>query len=494
MIIKVLNQLLIYILSFQINVLKSTKLTATIQTFSQAEFNEWKKFLLSHFFNTDTNLLKGYEVIAKYFPALDSPKFTKEKIYAKVFPGLPWNDAKWRNLSSKLVKTLEMYLSVSELKSNQFEQKKLLVKSLGKRNLYPIFEKEIRSLNQELSQSIPQDLSTLLDQALLNQLLYDHPLTDKVGNFELLNTSKKQMEDYYYSQQIRWSCEKLVLNTMRKRDDENKAPEATAKLPTTEKPLSLQLYQAINNFLDNGTIEDYLNSKFFFLENIENFTLADQKFGLLHLINFGIRQNNLGHHSYSEDIFGLYKKGIEHHLLLNQGRMTQTTFNNVVANAAALGHFDWAKDFIEGFERYLSPNIRENARVIALANLYFQQKDFSTVIDLLIHFTPSSLTKLLIAKTLLLRSYFEFFLSDHSYFELLLAYTLSFDKLVKRKKSMPQKRITGCLNLSASIRKMSKVIIEKKWDTEIKNAFLEEAKNQDMLIGKKWLVEKIKSL
>ena len=472
--------------------MKPSKLTKIVQSLSKEEFVDWKRFLSSPFFNNDQNLLVGYNVLAKYFPDLDSKRLTKEKVYEKVFPGITWNDAKWRNLSSKMVKSLEMFLSVLEMRNDENEQRKFFIKSLGKRNLYSIFKKEVKSLDYSLSKIYPQDLTVLLERALLNQSFYYHKSTNKIEQFNYLHDAKIQLENYYSSQHMIWLCEKLLMETIQKQSTKNEFSKKKKFNDNENQPIFLSLYKSIHQLLKTGRDEDYQKAKYLFLDNIDHLSMNDKQFGLLHLINFSVRKNNKGYHSYRIEMFDLYKSGLEHKILTENRQLTDTTFRNIVANSAALNRFGWAEKFIEEYEKYLPLNDKEKATVMAKANLYFHQKEFSKVIDLLISFTPNDITNLLIAKTMLLRSYFEYFLDNPSYYDLLLSYSSAFEKLVKRKKKLPQDRIIGCLNLSSTIRRLSKIIIENKWNNKQKEILLGEIKNQNMLIGKSWLIEKNK--
>jgi hypothetical protein len=48
--------------------MKNSKLASLLSKLSQKEFKEFGKFVKSSYFNTNSNIIKLYDLIAKYFP------------------------------------------------------------------------------------------------------------------------------------------------------------------------------------------------------------------------------------------------------------------------------------------------------------------------------------------------------------------------------------------------------------------------------------------
>lgn len=479
--------LALFFVSLISNILKSTKLIILIQSLSREELNDWRKYLSASLFNTDRNLLRFHQALSKHYPGFDSLKFTKEKMFSAVFPNAIWNDGKWRNLTSKMTKTLESFLVFLEVNENDFEKRKILVKAIGRRNLYQFFDKEIQLLDKELTPHTLANHSALLDKMLINQLFYYHPQTDKVKNIHHLETAKKYAEEYFKSLQLKLSCDELVhIQIINSKSN---------RLPTNNQtPYFAKLYEKVYNVLNEGSDMSFKRAKLFIEKNIDIFNNDDKKFGLLHLINFAISKNNLGSYSYKIEMFELYKIGLDQRIFIENGIISEKTFTNIISVSASLGEFQWAKNFIHNYEKYLPKDSKEDAKTLGLANLYFQQNKFSQVIDLLIHFNSNSLTELFIGKTMLLRSYFELFLQNQSFFEMVIAYTYSFEHLVKRKKKLPEERSKGCLNLSKLVRRLSKLIYDKNWNQKTKSDFLKTVINTEPIIGKNWLILRAKEM
>ena len=464
------------------------KLIKLLKSLTQDEFKELKLFLQSPFYNTDMNLVRLHVILSRCYPITDPGQFNKKKLFAQVFPGHNWNDGKWRNLTSKMVKALEQFLVVQELKGDDnLDSRNLLVRAYGRRNLYPLFEKDAKAFWEDLNERSITDQSALLTKMQIGQLLYYHPLSNKLGTLSYLVSAKKDASEFFQGQQLKLSCEELVYG--HKLNHKRELKEASA--PSN---ISYRLYKLVHDVLEDQTDTSFQTAKSYFDSVVDQLLIGDKKFALLHLINFAIQKLNLSQKDYRIVIFELYKQGLEQDILIENGLLSEFTFNNIIAISAAFGEYKWAEDFIEKYQAFLPSKNREDSKTMGLANLYFQQKNYSRIIDLLGAYNTEDVTYLLVAKTMLLRSYFEFFLQDHSYYEMMLNYSLSFESLVKRKKSLQEERKIGCLHLSTFIRKISNAILGNNWNSQTKNNYLKTVKLTNPLIGKQWLIEKIDSM
>ena len=193
-------------------------------------------------------------------------------------------------------------------------------------------------------------------------------------------------------------------------------------------------------------------------------------------------------------MFDLYKLGLKQSILLENGSLSEYTFTNIISSSSILGKFDWAYSFIEDYSHYLPPEIRDRTRTRALGYLSFHRKDFSATIDHLNNFKHDNLTIQLIVKTMLLRSYFEFFLIDPTYYYLFVDFANAFEKLVKRKNLLEKNRKEGCINLSTFLKKIALHIEQKQWDQNLKDSYMSKVKSTDPLIAKNWLIKKIEEM
>ena len=91
------------------------------------------------------------------------------------------------------------------------------------------------------------------------------------------------------------------------------------------------------------------------------------------------------------------------------------------------------------------------------------------------------------SKTILLRSYFEQFLSDDSYYDLLIAQTNAFEKFIRRNDLISKNKKEYYLNFILFTRKVTNATFQ---DTLSQDLF-DQIKYAESVILKDWLLKKI---
>ncbi len=125
-----------------------------IKTLKPKEFKEFGDFVRSPYFNKNPKLVLLYEVFNEYYPDFNSLKFTKELVFARLFPGEKYKDNEVRRNLSVILKLEEEYLSHLRIKKNeQFIIKKSLLHELGTRKLYKLFDAQIEEIYDKYIQA-----------------------------------------------------------------------------------------------------------------------------------------------------------------------------------------------------------------------------------------------------------------------------------------------------------------------------------------------------
>lgn len=253
-----------------------------------------------------------------------------------------------------------------------------------------------------------------------------------------------------------------------------------------ESPISLiylkilQLYELIENK------KIFEEAKNLFVQYMETIGKTERSIILLHLLNYCIRWMNKGSQIYVEEALYLYKIGLEFHLLIEGNRIAEMTFSNIVNTGIKCKEFKWTKNFILDYKYFLDEEEKESATLLGLAFLNFAQEDYFLTIDLLINHPFDKPLQVINAKTLLIRAYFEQFLQDDSYFELLIAQTYAFEKYIRRNKEISKEKSSLRLNFIQFTRRLAIGIIEKNIPDSLKNSM-----KLGSYSSKQWLLKKI---
>ncbi len=114
-----------------------------------------------------------------------------------------------------------------------------------------------------------------------------------------------------------------------------------------------------------------------------------------------------GKMEYYREVFEIFRRVISNGLLLEDEQLSEGVYKNIITASLGVGEYGWAEKFIEDYSIYLPSNIRENARIFNLSYLYFHQKKYHKVIELLRNVEYSDIVYALGAKQMLLRTYYE---------------------------------------------------------------------------------------
>ncbi|MEL7163718.1 MAG: hypothetical protein AAFN92_23365, partial [Bacteroidota bacterium] len=133
----------------------------------------------------------------------------------------------------------------------------------------------------------------------------------------------------------------------------------------------------------------------------------DRRHVILMAINLCISNANRGRDSYVRESFEWYRLGLEQDVISENGKMTRATYLNVVSGALKLAEYDWTRTFIEQYTPQLEEEIRENTERFARARLSYERKEYSVAMPLLVQVDFKHPVYNLVAKTLLLKIYYE---------------------------------------------------------------------------------------
>ncbi len=465
----------------------SSKLLTLIGSLQQEEIHWFRKFLKSPFYNTNELYVKLFDHIRKYYPELSSPKLSKEDTCQKLFPNEKVNVQKIRKTMHGLAALAEEFLVAIQIRKKPFEKKKLLVKGLGERNVYTLFKKGTNELLGELEALPYRDVNYYKEVHELNLEFYGHAQTNKQkGNDATLVSAVNHLNYYYLIQQqrldftVKWH-EKLIGNKFRTKTLEQSKTDL-------KNETVFKLYALVIKSLgkaDNDAI--YLEMETLFKNKVHQLGKNDQFEIFILLFNHLSSRFNHGKTTYRSKMFSLNKFGLDQNLILRNDQITEATFLNIASISIAEGAFEWTEWFIKEYTKALPQKIKQDVISLSFGLLYFYRKQFSESTNLLSSHTFLKPLYNLNSKTILLRSYFEQFLIDDSYYDLLIAQSNAFEKFIRRNDFISKSKKEPFLNFILFTRKITNAIYQNTLDQNLFNLI----KNKRSVILKDWLLEKI---
>ena len=201
-------------------------------------------------------------------------------------------------------------------------------------------------------------------------------------------------------------------------------------------------------------------------------------------INYCIRKLNEGNEAYLHLGLDLYKEGLKEKHLLPEDRLSRTTYSNIVGMGLKARDFAWVHSFIQKYKNKLVRQYRASTYAFCLARYEYEQQHYDEVI-LLIHSMkyPDTLIGL-VAKTLLLKVYYE-----TEEFELLQAHLDAMDVFLRRKKVIGYHK----RNYQAIIRLTRKLIKVNHYNRQAVRNLAREIRATEGITERAWLLRQVDS-
>lgn len=476
-----------------------SKLLLLFRSLSIDEMKSLRKMVHSPFFTTNPHIPDLFKIIRKYHPQCQSTKLHKEIVFQKLFPSHPYSDIKLRKLMAEMTRIVEDFLINSELQNTAFQKKMLLSKIYGQRNLYTLFERETQQLLEHLDQLNTQESSSFHDRYQLLQQLFFHPDTGKHNaNIMGIKPVMDNFDAYYVLEKLHLANEmrarEKVLN---KRYDIKLLEEVIHTFQdaslTKQNPLYHAYLQMLQLHEEEGqsaftVLKSYLLDESYALSKKARLNM------LIQLLNFSIRQINESNSKFLQQNFELYKIGLQQKLLIDQNRITDSTFSNIVASGIRNQAFEWVSQFILDYEHLLEENLRPNVKTLCLGLLHYHQKNYERTINLISNFGFTNHFYQLRAKTLVLRAIFEKYLSDESFYPLFISQSQSFEKYLRRNKTIGDYKIEAHLAFIRLLRQLVKAKTKMKWNKTTQAKLTRQIIAIHNLAHKNWLLAKVEKI
>ncbi len=472
-----------------------SKLLTLFKAMNLAEMKRFKKVLQSPFFTGNKNLLPLYEYIRKYYPDFDSPKLAKELVFQKLFPGESYNAYKMRTTMKECSAAIEEYFVHIEVRRTSFNREKILLKALGNRNIMTPFKRKTQSLLAELDALPYRDLEYYFERAQLDFDYYFHPLTQEFSlDDATIVRLMESIDAQYLLAKLRIGSElKSRERTMAKQYEIKFLNEMLSDTQLASNP-AYDLYELLFDLYQNERQKDVFGQlKISLSKNIKQLRRIDQSLLMTQLINYTIRQLNIGHSEFYKEALDLYKLALENDLVLENQKVKPAVFNNIVVMACYTEEFNWARTFMDRYKDYLDISSREDVISHSRGLLYFYQNDFENAYNQFSNIAfshewqPS-------ARANAIRTLYELFLLDDSFYELILSQLEAFEKFLRRSEVLSEYHKESHLNFIMLVKKLIVGVFQYKDRRKLKYFLLTQIDTKSKIVLKDWILKKVNEL
>lgn len=472
------------------------KLIKILQSLDNEEFRRLKRALSSPYFATNTRLLTLYEHLKKHYPEFKEEKLQKEKLFKKLYPGKPFNDGVLRVLVREFSMVVEDYILLERLRSDKVQRKRMLVKEYGRRNLYEYFKKGTEELVSGFDDSYVKDMEHYSELIQLYQDYCFHPMTD---NNDVEDDSLEQLMDsldaYFVLAKYRFAQVLRNRNTMFKIKVEYRFFEMVRENKDNFfiNNEIIALYEVLNKMYDDSDEKYFLELKHIFFPIIGNIKRTDCRIIYFMGLNFCTRQINIGKSEYFLEQFDWYSVGLENDLLIENGKMSDSTFNNIINAACYKKEYKWAENFIQNNEKYLDESIKEDALKYSNAILNFEQKKYKEALLLVVNHNFGLIYQLRI-RTWRVVIAFELALSDNSFYETLNSHIDSYKKYIQRNTYFSEASVLPFRNHLMITERLVKKMRSNERRVKVKEWLVEIMRKEKKIALKRWLQMKLEEI
>lgn len=472
----------------------SEKLTSLLRTLTKYELNRFRKFLLSPYLNDQEDLTRLFEIVNEALRKDEQalPGLDKQTVWKALYPKKKFDDTHLRRLASDLTQAALRFM-VEEARRQDplgeaLELQKILEKPELQKHLTGVERQIKRLLNEERGQSSEQYFA----QFKMHDAIFSRAskIVATSGYAEKLLPADFYLECFYLTQKLKFYVAWLLYRDFR--ITEHAIPLIPGFWEYIEAarfkgiPL-LAVYSKVIKCLIDQDDENHFHDLMADLEKYDEYLTKDDLRECYHIAqNYCALKISQGKIEYYREVFKIFRRGIDQKILLENGQLPEGVFKNIITASLGVGEYDWAERFIQDNVEYLPSNIRENARTFNLSYLYFHQKKYQKVIELLSNVEYSDVVYALGAKQILLRTYYESgeFLAMDSLIE-------SFRIFLRRNKLISKNLKREYINFLNFLKKLSSLNVAGQLVIKLFQKRVSETKYVN---SKKWLLEKIAEL
>ncbi len=477
-----------------------------LKTFSPTELKNLEKVLSFEYFNTDDWIQKLLKALEKH--VLNSGVFDDEKqckVYQEVFEHLPTpegvlkkNERDWLNKNlNKLIRMAELFLSIQELKKNNYHKCDLLYPELLARKQYQLFNRHINKDKKTLDKRDNKGVEYYRQKYKIEKAVRDYLYQS--GRFL---TKEDNLSDLIQNLDMYYALDKLALYitalSMRHVPDKGKYDLSSMETiaPLLDLPQYIDtplivLHRATINLMKTESETAYFDL-LNYLDQYEPIVPTDALKGFYTVtVNHFVGQITRGRLDYNGKMFDLYKIMDKKNLLADKDFIPVVKLKNVVTVSCRVKEYEWATNFIERYRMYIREDIRDSVCHYNLGTIAFHQKDYATAHSKFIQVGKVNRTYDINVRAMILKCLYE---KEKDYNDYTMQSFRSAKQFFRENKSLPTKTrmsYTNFIKILIPLYRLRHDINKTQADIE---RLKEKLNKQKINSHRGWLLEKIQEL
>lgn len=466
--------------------MQKSVLVEIVRSLNKKEIRELHKWLQSPAHNQRQDVVRLFDFLSKNLPIGDESA-EKAAAWKAVFPTQAYDDAYLRQVMYFLLKAIEEYLVFVETCKDRVQYQLSLSQIFRERKLEKAYKQSYRMGRESLTRQPLRDNYYLRNQFLFEQ---DYSqLTNVVQNASAnLQETAVALEKWFLAEKLHIAYAMLAHRSVYKTATYDDGILSEVLKYCEDKTLleepAIAVYYYAYMISTNPEEEEYYDQFEALIQNIDkHFHASEMRTLFVAALNYCVGKTNRGKIEFSIRLFNLYRKGLESGYLLENGLVSRYTFGNAVGAALRNKAFVWAEQFIEDFQHHLDEKERNSIVKFNLSRVLFEKGDYVRAQKLLMQFEYDDVHLNIIAKTMLLKIYFE--TDEFDAFESLLESTRTY---LQRKEVLDPTRKSSYKNMISLMKKLLQLNIFSRTQ---KDAFRELVQNTNPLAERDWFLKQL---
>ncbi len=391
--------------------MKNSKVVRILKALEPEELRQLGKFLRSPIHNRREDVVRLYEYILGWLKG--QRKSLQPARAAKAVFGKPLENAQELHyVASYLLKVVEGFLAWREWQSDEVTQRYYLMRAYRKRHLDKPFLRTAAQTRAAHDRQPLRDISYHYRryQMMLEQYEQAHKL-GRIAEFNLQELVYAQ-DTTFIAEKLKNACILLSHQAVTRKDyDTGFLPQVLQYLesrPSLLEVPAIALYyysfKALSDVEEDRHFErlkalQQTHRLLFPLDELQSFyTIA---------INYCIRRINRGDERFLQEVFDLYRSGLEEGVFLDRGVISPFTYTNIIFAGTRLKAYNWVERFIHRYREHLPPEQCEDLFHYNLARFHYEKGDYERAMPLLQRIEYKDLLHNCVAKTMLAKMYYE---------------------------------------------------------------------------------------
>lgn len=404
-----------------------------LESLNRDELKQFRRFLLSPYFNRSKKVIKLFDNLTKHHPNYDITSLTKESLHKKVSPDLEYNDVTMRRLLYDLQNLAERFIKQRNFESKQIESNTFLIEDLVKRGAEKMLNKNYKNTVNKIDNAVSLNSDLFFSRFRIEcERFYFGMIHNSINKKSFVNTEADRLVrgltsliSYFMLEAIKHSETLLeysrtfnvkkneeLLSSFLDLFDFSKLLDFMRKNSQYGSYILEPYINALQAFVYFNDDSYYFNFKKSLFTNRHKLSLSDNNFLFIKLTGYcvtKIMNSTQIHPVYDSELFENYKMVVDEKFYETEANkfFPIDLFRNIIIQSTRMQELTWLEDFILNYGIQLHPERRDEVINYSYAHLYFERNVYDTSLDYLSRIKMDEFSYALDAKALYLKNYYE---------------------------------------------------------------------------------------